>query len=571
MAFKTQSFKYSYQGTIFSFGTGDFNGDGSLDLIFGGPTTPFENKPMPFNAISVSKKGVITNITTKLFATTPYAVQASEGVVADFNGDGVDDFFSGNFGYDSHPFPGEYNTLMLSGPGGKLYDGSSELPLNFDGEPDLVHTATAADIDNDGDQDILSGDLNLPFIMRNDGKGNFKADYNSMPGAGAYGGDDRMISECKFVDINNDGWRDLITVYADRGSVAGHTFLNNGAGVFARSGETALPVGIYGAQNTNVVDVLDLDINGDGFMDLVLAATPGKPYYQGQKVQILINNTDGTFHDESSRIKQDGKGFWFQEIEAIDYNGDGFMDLVGTSDYSETKKQTIVWINNGSGRFTPLPKSDLNGFESSIIPLDFNKDGNMDFLSFRQEGNYFTSNGKWVFKTHLNVWNTIKLTNRNDTKTGTKDRDLMYGYEGNDVLKGGSGNDNIQGGSGRDKLYGGVGRDALSGGSGADVFVFQSIADSTLSAARQDTLYDFSGRAGDKIDLKAIDAKVGISGNQAFTFIGQQAFRQNVGELRYEKVSGGASIIGDVNGDGSEDFAIYLKGVSTLSKGYFIL
>jgi Ca2+-binding RTX toxin-like protein len=490
MAFKIKTFKFSYQGTIFSFGTGDFNGDGKHDFLFGGPTTPFENKETPFNAISVDRYGTITNITAKLFASVPRAVQASEGVVADFNGDGIDDFFSGNFGYDNHPFPGEYNTLMLSGPGGKLYDVSPKLPWNFDGETDNVHTATAADIDNDGDQDIFSGDMNLPFLLRNDGGGNFSADYDSMPGAGSRGGDDRMISESKFVDINNDGWLDLVTVYADRGSVAGHTFLNDGAGAFT-SGENALPIGIYGTKNTNVVDVLDLDINGDGFMDLVLATTPGKPYYQGQKIQILINNTDGTFRDESSRIKQDGKGFWFQEIEAVDYNSDGFMDLVGTSDYSYPAKQNLIWINNGTGRFSPLSKSALRDFEASIVPLDFNKDGKMDYLSFRQEGNYFTSNGKWVFKTHLNTWNTIKLTTKSDTKIGTSDRDLIYGYAGNDILKGSSGNDNLQGGTGNDKLYGGTGQDALVGGSGKDAFIFDTKPNGISNV---DRIVDFSVR-----------------------------------------------------------------------------
>jgi hypothetical protein len=87
----------------------------------------------------------------------------------------------------------------------------------------------------------------------------------------------------------------------------------------------------------------------------------------------------------------------------------------------------------------------------------------------------------------------------------------------------------------------------------------------------RDTIYDFSSGQRDRIDLKAIDAQTTVGGNQSFTFIGKNGFQGKAGELRYDKVSGGALVSGDVNSDGIADFAIYLKGVSALSKGYFML
>ena len=147
----------------------------------------------------------------------------------------------------------------------------------------------------------------------------------------------------------------------------------------------------------------------------------------------------------------------------------------------------------------------------------------------------------------------------------------LTGNSLNNVITGNVGKNRIEGGSGADKIIGGRGADQLFGGSGADTFAFTSIKDSTVKANGRDTVYDFSSRQKDKIDLKAIDASTKVKGNQAFKFIGSQAFHKKAGELRSEKVKGGAYVYGDVNGDGKADFAIMLKGVTKLTKGDFFL
>jgi Ca2+-binding RTX toxin-like protein len=111
----------------------------------------------------------------------------------------------------------------------------------------------------------------------------------------------------------------------------------------------------------------------------------------------------------------------------------------------------------------------------------------------------------------------------------------------------------------------------LYGGTGADTFVFRSIRDSGPTSDDCDFVMDFSTRQKDKIDLSAIDANLSRTGNQAFSFIGANDFSGRAGELRYDKLETFTVVEGDVNGDGAADFSITLKGVHTLSKGYFIL
>ncbi len=158
-----------------------------------------------------------------------------------------------------------------------------------------------------------------------------------------------------------------------------------------------------------------------------------------------------------------------------------------------------------------------------------------------------------------------------DKLFGNSGDNKLSGDAGNDLLDGGRGNDVLDGGAGNDILDGGRGADDLTGGAGADTFVFESTSDSTVGSTGRDTIHDFSGTSGDRINLAAIDANTNASGNQAFTFIGTSGFTGKAGELNYSKQGADTYVYGDTNGDKKADFAIHLDDAVTLSKDYFLL
>jgi serralysin len=84
----------------------------------------------------------------------------------------------------------------------------------------------------------------------------------------------------------------------------------------------------------------------------------------------------------------------------------------------------------------------------------------------------------------------------------------------------GAGNDILTGGAGADLFIGGRGADTITGGAGNDTFLYNAAADS--SAAALDLIASFA--AGDKIDLFNIDAQSATAENEAFTYIGLDAF-----------------------------------------------
>jgi serralysin len=144
-----------------------------------------------------------------------------------------------------------------------------------------------------------------------------------------------------------------------------------------------------------------------------------------------------------------------------------------------------------------------------------------------------------------------------ENATGGSARDLLIGNDVANVLKGLAGDDVLRGLGGNDKLAGGAGADELTGGAGRDTFVFGELGTG-------DRITDYT--AGDKIDLRPIDAVAGGADNK-FAFIGGGAFTEKAGELRYAD----GLLQGDTNGDGIADFAVVLTGAPGLTAADILL
>ncbi|MGZ8370689.1 MAG: calcium-binding protein [Caulobacteraceae bacterium] len=164
---------------------------------------------------------------------------------------------------------------------------------------------------------------------------------------------------------------------------------------------------------------------------------------------------------------------------------------------------------------------------------------------------------------------------RTSTGDGAKNKiigddaiDNMYGLAGLDTLKGGNGNDSLdggadadalEGGKGNDLLIGGARADSLTGGIGKDTFKFLALSES--GDVFWDTITDLTNK--DKIDVKAIDADIFPSGNQAFHIVG--SFTGNVGELVVQAhfsgiYAGQTTVQLDMDGDGFSDFLLAIDG-----------
>ncbi|KQS71400.1 hypothetical protein ASG39_21400 [Rhizobium sp. Leaf371] len=144
-----------------------------------------------------------------------------------------------------------------------------------------------------------------------------------------------------------------------------------------------------------------------------------------------------------------------------------------------------------------------------------------------------------------------------DTIVGNSKGEWLFGYDSDDIL------------------IGNGGFDELTGGLGKDRFVFKKVSDMGISDDATDYITDFIRSQGDVIDFSAIDANVKTTRNDAFTYIGSEAFSKTPGELRAqtEFKSFLYKVSGDVDGDGKADFQllVHLKALSDMMASEFIL
>jgi trimeric autotransporter adhesin len=134
----------------------------------------------------------------------------------------------------------------------------------------------------------------------------------------------------------------------------------------------------------------------------------------------------------------------------------------------------------------------------------------------------------------------------------------------NNRLTGTNAANRLVGDDGNDRLIGRGGADTLDGGAGSDKFTYAATGESTTAV--RDTVLAFDGigaTPGDLSDLVAVDADVGMAGDQAFAFIGTAAFTAGVaGQLRVQASGADSLIQGETTGDGLADFEVLVQNAA---------
>ena len=184
---------------------------------------------------------------------------------------------------------------------------------------------------------------------------------------------------------------------------------------------------------------------------------------------------------------------------------------------------------------------DLSGFTGGSVVVDLRPGA---FSTGYNYGDAATNNAVgWGFGPQSQaVWNLIYDGKTNLPMFLSQNIGIAY----NTTIENGVG------GHGNDVLIGNAANNVLTGGAGGDRFVFNDLGG-------PDQVTDFA-RGADKIDLRGIDAIAGGSDN-AFTFIGDNAFTNHAGELHTIVQNGTNFLAGDVDGDGVADFLINLGSV----------
>ncbi len=235
-----------------------------------------------------------------------------------------------------------------------------------------------ADFDGDGDLDLLvaGNDRQDLHFFRNDGGMTFTdrtvaAGFQSATPSG-------VVRGIVAADIDNDGDQDA---YVCGWYAPPQLWINDGAAHFT---EQAAARGLTHVEPNFSASFGDYD--RDGWLDLYV----GNRYYPGEQPgtsgpanNILYRNTgNGYFQDVTASAGVGSPGLTFVGT-FIDYNEDGWPDIVCVNDRGASQVPNQLFRNNGDGTFTAVGQQmhcDEGVDGMGVDYVDVFNDGGVDFF-----------------------------------------------------------------------------------------------------------------------------------------------------------------------------------------------
>jgi surface protein len=304
---------------------------------------------------NVAMLGGTASFTTASIATSADFVE--EVFAADIDGDGDMDIISASFNDDTIAW---YENNGASDP--------SWTAANIATDNDGAKSVFAADIDGDGDMDIISASYNdntIDWYKNNNGDGSSWTAANIAASSGSSNAD---RPESVFAaDIDGDGDMDVVSASRNDNTIAWYEN-NNGDG----SSWTAANI----VTNKNDAhSVFAADIDGDGDMDIVSASAGD------DTIAWYENNGDPNPSFTAANISTSADNV--QSVFAADMDGDGDMDIVSPD--NDINDESVVWYENNNGDGSSWTATDiargLVGDVEAVFGADMDGDGHMDILA----------------------------------------------------------------------------------------------------------------------------------------------------------------------------------------------
>jgi hypothetical protein len=319
-----------------SIASADFDGDNDKDIVV------VNNGSGTFSIRLNNGNGTFAPAVSYSAGVSPYAVS-----VGDFDNDSDVDLVVTQNVISFFPLKVFWNNGAGAFPSGTVIDGVTLFA-------DAVYVSNA-DVDADGDQDIVSGNLGVPnWIVRNNGNQTFTASNLGSGWPNYY---------ALLADVDGDGDKDYVGPMGNYFSVR----KNNGNGTFMPEVFTEI-----GYQQWSLTLA---DFDGDTDLDIATALNS-----TGWGIRML-NSGNGTFSSPDTFAHGGGNQ---TKVISGDFDGDGDKDLAYAS-YSASN--VTIMTNNGSGSFSVPVAYAAGSGPRAITAQDFDGDGDLDLAIANETSN----------------------------------------------------------------------------------------------------------------------------------------------------------------------------------------
>ena len=317
--------------------TGDLNNDGVPDIV-------------TLNADDDNFSVILTYPNGTFMPQTAYSEDSEESMavgLADIDGDNYTDIL---FAYDD--YGDEYMQIWMN-----QGDGTFEFDTEHEVWNDLSDII-GADVDNDGDEDVLVISTYDLGVFLNNGDGTLAACVQYPFGnSWCYS----LVAEY----LNGDAYIDVAVTNYNADSL--WVLENDGSGGFTT--KTGYPCG------DNPYNVCSADFDHDGHMDLAVSCR------LTQDIRIFLNDGSGAFTMDAAY----DIGYNLFDIATADFDGDTWADLVSTSWYEPYGVEVLM--NDGDGTFGS-PTFMGPEYSQGVATADFDSDSYPDIVA--------VSNDNWV-------------------------------------------------------------------------------------------------------------------------------------------------------------------------------